>query len=186
MHWSDWVHVMTSTRGHWLPGDPRGFRSRAHRIHSSGDYRNPPPPGEHKGLHRHAENLSDRAIRLASSQIEAAGEAIVAKLGRMDVPLAALALDSVHLHVLMCAGNEDAVRLLGRAKQAASHALRAEIPGRIWGRSSHAVRIRSQAHGRQVKRYILDHAECGAWVYPSEPSIPQGEISDSASDFCRR
>ncbi len=168
MKWSDWVHVMTSTRGHWLPGDSRGFRSRAHRIHSSGDYRTPPPPGEHEGLHKHARNLAERAIRLTPAQIETAGTAIASKLARMDVRLAALAIDAVHLHVLMHTGNTDAVRLLGRAKQAASHALRAEIPGRIWGRSSHVVRIRSQTHGKQVKRYILDHAEHGAWVFPSE------------------
>ncbi len=47
-----WWHNILSTHGSWLPGNPRGFRSRNHRIHSSGDYKNPPPLGEHAGLHR--------------------------------------------------------------------------------------------------------------------------------------
>src|SRR5205814_7189946 len=45
-----WRHVVISTRRSWLHGDRRGFRSRGHRIHSSGDYRDPPPQGEHEGL----------------------------------------------------------------------------------------------------------------------------------------
>ncbi|HEX3314753.1 MAG TPA: hypothetical protein VHR72_07680 [Gemmataceae bacterium] len=38
-----------STYGSWLPGNPRGFRSRKHRIHSSGDYKNPWLMGIEKG-----------------------------------------------------------------------------------------------------------------------------------------
>ena len=41
-----WWHVTLSTYGSWLPGDQRGFRSRKHKIHSSGDYKNPPPASE--------------------------------------------------------------------------------------------------------------------------------------------
>jgi hypothetical protein len=45
-----WRHVIVNTRCSWLHGDLRGFRNRKHRIHSSGDYRNPPPPEEHRVL----------------------------------------------------------------------------------------------------------------------------------------
>lgn len=65
-----WFHIMWSTYGVWLHGDPRGFRDRFHRIHSSGDYKHPPPKGEHAGLHRymarimHKEPVSlDRSLR---------------------------------------------------------------------------------------------------------------------------
>ena len=40
-----WRHVVISTHGNWLPGDPRGFRTRHHLEHVEGDYRNPPTPG---------------------------------------------------------------------------------------------------------------------------------------------
>src|SRR4051812_22286516 len=44
--WNDWLHVSGSTYGTWLRGDPRGWRSRRHREHCEGDYKNPPPKGE--------------------------------------------------------------------------------------------------------------------------------------------
>src|SRR3954468_9029001 len=40
--WNNWYHCMGNTYGTWLPGDPRGFRTRLHREHVEGDYRNPP------------------------------------------------------------------------------------------------------------------------------------------------
>jgi hypothetical protein len=53
-----WRHIIVNTKNTWLHGDERGFRDRKHRVHSSGDYKNPPPPGEHAGLHRY---FSERA-----------------------------------------------------------------------------------------------------------------------------
>jgi hypothetical protein len=44
-----WRHVIINTFCTWLHSDERGFRSRKHRIHSSGDYRRRPPKGEHAG-----------------------------------------------------------------------------------------------------------------------------------------
>ena len=40
-----WYHVVLTTYGAWLPGDPRGFRTRHHREHVPGDYKAPPPVG---------------------------------------------------------------------------------------------------------------------------------------------
>jgi hypothetical protein len=33
---------MGHTYGTWLPGDPKGFRTRHHREHIEGDYKKPP------------------------------------------------------------------------------------------------------------------------------------------------
>jgi hypothetical protein len=40
-----WFHIILTAYGAWLYGDPRGFRTRHHREHVEGDYKNPPPPG---------------------------------------------------------------------------------------------------------------------------------------------
>src|SRR6266571_4906356 len=48
--WHGWYHVMGHTYGSWLYGDPRGFRTRHHREHVEGDYKNPPPPGSYENL----------------------------------------------------------------------------------------------------------------------------------------
>ena len=79
-NWRAWAHVVTSTRGQWLPGDRRGFRSRQHRVHSSGDYRRPPPPEEHEGLRRVAEAISTGPVFLATVHRRVVVEAIQAKL----------------------------------------------------------------------------------------------------------
>jgi hypothetical protein len=50
-----WWHVQIGTYCAWLPGDKRGFRNRDHRIDSTGDYRDPPPPDEHAGLREYNE-----------------------------------------------------------------------------------------------------------------------------------
>ena len=54
--WNRWFHCIGGTYGSWLPGDPRGFRTRHHREHVEGDYRNPPPAGIYEPRHRRAED----------------------------------------------------------------------------------------------------------------------------------
>src|SRR6058998_795393 len=43
-----WYHVVLTTYGAWLYGDDRGFRTRHHREHVEGDYKNPPPRGKYR------------------------------------------------------------------------------------------------------------------------------------------
>jgi hypothetical protein len=43
--WNHWYHCMGNTFGTWLPGSPKGFRTRHHREHVEGDYKHPPPKG---------------------------------------------------------------------------------------------------------------------------------------------
>ena len=50
-------HITWGTYGSWLPGDPRGFRTRGHRQHVEGDHRHPPLAGQYEGLHAHARGL---------------------------------------------------------------------------------------------------------------------------------
>lgn len=172
--WRAWVHLTASTLGHWLPGDERGFRSRRHRLHSSGDYQNPPPLAEHAGLRRDAEARSKGAVRLDPAQRQIVVAALQTKLEEMGAQPRAIACDAVHCHALVCCAG-DAKVMFGRAKQAASHALREQIPGKVWGRSSHPTRIRDEWHYQRVVAYIKAHAEQGAAVWvPARPDTPRG------------
>jgi len=73
-----WRHVVLGTRRSWLHGDGRGFRSRGHRIHSSGDYRDPPPEGEHAGLRAyHEKRAKGPAIRVSKRLRAEAGKALL-------------------------------------------------------------------------------------------------------------
>src|SRR4051812_14964174 len=59
-----WRHVIINTKSSWLHGEKRGFRSRGHRIHSSGDYRNPPPFLEHSGLRIYHQERAEPTVFL--------------------------------------------------------------------------------------------------------------------------
>src|SRR5438094_10641351 len=64
--WNNWVHVTGSTFGTWLRGDPRGWRSRHHREHVEGDYRNPPPRGMYGELfQRSKESMTREGVELS-------------------------------------------------------------------------------------------------------------------------
>ena len=69
--WNDWYHVTVSTYGAWLPGDPRGWRSRHHREHVDGDYQYPPPPGKYDTLHRAATKSMKRQPIVLPAEIRA-------------------------------------------------------------------------------------------------------------------
>ena len=166
--WFDWVHVVWSTRGHWLPGDPRGFRSHGHRVHSSGDYRAPPPAGEHAGLYRSSKVKCPNEVAIPAHLRPSVAEALGVKLLAIDMPPRLIAVARVHVHALVRAGPIDVRPFIGRAKQAASHAVRDELPGRLWGQRCHPTRIRSREHYREVIEYIAHHATEGAalWEHP--------------------
>src|SRR6188508_1399655 len=58
--WGDWYHIMCHTYGTWLPGHPKGFRTRHHREHVDGDYKNPPPKGKYDKLWKRSRELMKR------------------------------------------------------------------------------------------------------------------------------
>ncbi len=166
--WQDWAHVILSTRGSWLPGDPRGFRDHDHRSHSSGDYRNPPPTGEHASLLRHAKRVVHREVVLAPEICERLVPAFIAKLDAMSLPVRVMALGRVHGHVLVRPGLADVKKLIARAKQASSQSVHDVFPGSIWAQGCHVVRIRDEGHYRATVSYIERHRDEGAcvWVHP--------------------
>ncbi len=162
-----WFHVTINTRCSWLHGDPRGFRDRAHRVHSSGDYKSPPPPGEHRGLHRWAQQRSAPVVTIPPELRAAVGEALVAKADDTGFPITTCGVGGQHAHMLVRLPLEPrtAKGLVGRWKQAASHAVRERLPGKVWSDGCGVEPVRSQAHRARVHPYILKHAHEGAWVY---------------------
>jgi len=65
-----WYHIIVNTRNSWRHGDERGFRSRGHRLHSSGDYQHRPPKHEHACLRRYHEMRSGTPIRIPRDLFE--------------------------------------------------------------------------------------------------------------------
>ncbi len=162
-----WYHATFSTRNSWLPGDPRGFRSREHRIHSSGDHRNPPPKGEHEGLHAHTKSISGEAIVLNQAQRAIAGEAVRKTMKKHGHKLLVIAVGGMHVHMLVELPNvlQDAKDVIGFAKVSASMRLNETMPGKVWARGGNCKPIRDEEHRRNTFGYILDHRDEGAWVW---------------------
>ena len=163
-----WWHVVINSCGSWLPGDSRGFRSRDHRIHSSGDYHHRPPAGEHAGLLSYATARTGREVHFSADERTLLGQAILRSLASADVPCIAAAVSATHAHLLVEHDWpwESIHALAARIKQTSSFRVRDAIPGRIWSKGSHPVRISDRAHQHRAYHYILNHeTKENAWVW---------------------
>jgi len=170
-----WWHLILSTRSSWLPGDPRGFRSRDHRVHCSGDYKNPPPKGEHERLHHWAKQHANETIVIPAAAQPTIGQALYRKARRSGRDLLCVSVSKTHAHLLICLPDEydGANRFTGQLKQYASHQARSRLPGRIWGRGGKPIRIRDQSHQHNTFQYIIDHAQKeNAWVWTFRDARP--------------
>jgi len=99
--WDYWYHCMGNTYGTWLPGDPRGFRTRYHRQHIEGDYKNPPPPDAHESHRRiSGRNLGHTVVKLNTEARSVACRQFCESLMAHEIQIAEFAIDAVHFHLL--------------------------------------------------------------------------------------
>ncbi len=100
--WNGWHHCMSGTYGSWLPGDPRGFRTRDHRVHIDGDYKQPPPPGKYDAWHEHARSIMSRdAVTLSAEARHTALAVMLQALVRVhQIEILAISVSGQHFHML--------------------------------------------------------------------------------------
>lgn len=170
-----WHHIILTTYGAWLPGDPRGFRTRHHREHVEGDYKNPPPEGTYTGLHASSKQSLDCAPTLLTpAQRAIVGAALHEKLASSGHELVCIAVGGQHVHLQVKLTTHRCRLDIGLAKKHAWFALRESgWNGRLWGKRCKAVPIRDRSHQMNVYRYILAHAGQGAWVWTWKQSPPR-------------
>ncbi|MFO0864267.1 MAG: hypothetical protein U0744_06360 [Gemmataceae bacterium] len=163
-----WRHVIVSTYGSWLPGDARGFRSRHHKIHSSGDYKAPPPPEEHAGLRE--SNRDVKKVILPNDLKRTVGEAIIAKLQKFGYRVNAVSVAPTHSHWLAELPDDKSAawNVAGQAKSAASLAVRQAIPGGIWAIRGKMLRVETRRYLLAVFRYILGQDDSWVWSVNQE------------------
>jgi len=165
--WNGWYHVTGSTYGTWLPGDPRGWRSRWRRERVDGDYKDPPPKDKFKALHERAKRrLTHPRVRFDMHQRRIAGQALVAKLSELGREVLVASMDSVHFHILGRFADGQVRRPVGQAKKDASHILSDHgLRGTVWARKCRPLPITDRSHQVNVFGYVQDHAEKDAWVW---------------------
>jgi REP element-mobilizing transposase RayT len=163
-----WYHCICHTYASWLYGDSRGFRSRHHREHVEGDYKNPPPPGRYaKQLERSIKLLKQPPVTIQHVLREVVGMAMVEKLLEYEAQLLALSVSSNHVHLLAKMPPGPIPRLwVGYAKRNATFQLK-EIDwhGKLWAKRSDINPIQDRPHQLNTYQYILRHSNEGAWVW---------------------
>ncbi len=162
-----WRHVIVNTRCSWLHGSPRGFRSRDHRIHSSGDYKNPPPEGEHAGLHRWHLARSQGAVHFELTIRVRVVLTFVLKLRELGHRVIAIACGADHLHtVVELPGDYDLSRReIGKCKQKASHTVRDALPGSVWSEGGSFDAVNGRDHLWALYGYVREKQEAGSVVW---------------------
>lgn len=132
-----WWHVSWNTYGTWLPGDPRGFRNRDHRIHSSGDYKRRPPESEHAGLHRYSKRVSDHEVVLKTASLrKEVCQALLDTIDEMEVRCMVVTVCRVHVHLVIELPIEEASfrTSMTRLKTYSSAKVEHKPQSRLWAR----------------------------------------------------
>jgi REP element-mobilizing transposase RayT len=153
-----WFHIQWSTFGAWLPGDPRGFRNHQHRIHSHGNYKDPPPTGEHRGLHGYSRRVMHKpAITLDPGAKAVILDSIVAVSRKNDIHLRCIAVSTNHVHTLVRIDPDRITAIVGSLKRSSSHAIRNALPGCVWAGRHRVDAVRDHEYLTNVEAYILTH-----------------------------
>jgi hypothetical protein len=162
-----WFHLIASTYGSWLYGDARGFRTRHHREHIEGDYKNPPPPGlSADRAARSRASLKQPPVIFTPAQRPFVGTALRDKLQQLGALVLCLSAGGQHAHILAKLPDDQARAWLGRAKKHAWFELRDRgWVGHMWGKRGKELPVRDRRHQLNVYYYILAHAKEGAWVW---------------------
>lgn len=179
-----WRHVIINMHGTWLHGDPRGFRSSKHRIHSSGDYRNPPPKGEHAGLHEFQKDQSGDEVRFGRSDRAIIGREIVRHLQSEGLRMLAIAVTKVHTHLLveLPGALDDVKAIIGSAKKHSSRAVKQTMRGSVWAAGGKYKRVLESSHLENAFKYILYDQGGDAWTWSYRDGTLEGEFGRRTSD----
>ena len=121
--WDLWHHITGSTYGTWLPGDPRGHRTRHHREHAEGDYKNPPPKGASQHHHAHAQTLLKRPpVKLTMQARQLACDTMTEAFLYHNIDIAAIAVDATNYHILARFPDDNPRKFTGIAKKRSARA----------------------------------------------------------------
>jgi hypothetical protein len=112
-----WYHVVLTTYGNWLPGDSRGYRTRHHKQHVDGDYKNPPQE-DYSGLFaKSAAQMNHPVATLGVDYRSLLGLALIERIRRLGGFVLTAAVTSGHVHLLVKMPHAQARHWVGLAKK---------------------------------------------------------------------
>jgi hypothetical protein len=171
--------VTIATHNSWKPGDARGWRARGHKRHSSGDYRSPPPEHEHEGLRRWMQTHSGGKVVIPRELRAAVVAALLKKIQAMAIRCHAISVSATHAHLVVELPDEVAMirKFVGQWKQAASHAVRAGLPGKVWAEGGDWEPLDSVQRLGNAFAYVTQKQGPGAAVWSFREAggrVPEG------------
>jgi REP element-mobilizing transposase RayT len=173
-----WRFITINTHCSWLPGDRRGFRNRDHRIDSTGDYKNPPPPEEHAGLRKSNQVHSEKLVEIPKHLRATIGRALIARLEKEGFRVLAVSVSYDHAHILVELPDNIARirRIIGRCKRAACEAVKHKLAGKIWSAGGDWDPIDDREHQDNSYSYALTKQGPRAWTWYFKDSETQPRI----------
>ena len=162
-----WRHIIVNTKNTWLHGEDRGFRHRHHDIHSSGDYRHLPPPGEHAGLYRYMKSRAGPEVHIPVRCRATIGRAIVTYLCSEGHAVLAISVGRVHTHYLVELPDRvrDIKDIRGETKRISSRSVKKDLPGEVWAAGGTYKPVDDRTHLRNAYRYILYEQGPDDWTW---------------------
>lgn len=159
--WNDWYHITGNTYGTWLHGSNLGFRTRHHREHIDGDYKNPPPPDKYRRKLERSRSLMQREpVRLSPQACQLACDTIFGSLRDDGLDVVIVSVDDHHHHILVRVPDNRPRHWVGRAKGRAARALsKGQLlpPGGAWAKRCSCKPVKDRAHQVEVANYIRKH-----------------------------
>jgi len=159
-----WYLVTWTTYGSWLPGDPRGFRTRKHKRHvpppkrysDGGDFYN---PQDYREILECATRECKGCVTLNEKHRSFLRRKLV-EIGRdKGFPLKAVHVGRTHVHVLLQSDGADVPRIVNLLKGITSRGLSEHgLPGRVWTRGYH-MRVIPENALPGALRYLKSHKE---------------------------
>ncbi len=162
-----WFHIIAHTYGSWLHGDARAFRTRYHREHVEGDYKNPPPPQLHEHERQRSLDLLQQApVVLQPEWRPIVGAAIRDKLQTLGAQVLCVRMSANHLHLLAKMPDGNIPRLwVGQAKHATFLGKAQGWTAKLWAVRCKVGPVEDRKHQVNVLYYILAHKREGAWTW---------------------
>ncbi|HEY2573507.1 MAG TPA: hypothetical protein VGH65_05530, partial [Verrucomicrobiaceae bacterium] len=149
------------------------------RIHSTGDYRNPPPPGEHQGLRRYNQQRSSPRVTIPNACRSLIGLELISFFHDEAFELRAVAVADLHAHFLVELP-ESLVRvktMVGKAKEKASRAANKQIDRFRWAAGGTYKIIKDSDHLKNSIEYILTRQGPQAWTWCPQCGAPRANRS---------
>lgn len=169
-----WFLVTWTTYGSWLPGDPRGFRTRHAKeyIPPPRRYAKADEPAYHAGsyafrLLQAQANLERSPVQLTCVQQEFVADNLYEQLVQDGQRAFLLSVEATHVHVLAEFEPKRAKQEAGRYKGRLSNRLSkqfAELAGRVWSSGSHVEAKRTRGEIRGAAEYVRRHVQQGGVV----------------------